>query len=157
MNKLSKILTGVAAVIALIGFYFFIMIVVNGEDAIKSDPEVQASTVSPYITFSVVILILTIAAAVIFSVVNLVKNPESLKKTLLSLVILGAIFAVSYMFAKDTSLVDAVGNKDWQVSISNGEAGGISKWVGTGITYSIALGAIGLALFVVDIVKGLIK
>lgn len=157
MSKLTKILTGVAAVISVIGFYFFIMIVNYGEDAIKSDPVVQGSTISPFVTFSIIVLVLTIASAVIFSVVNLVKNPESLKKTLLSLVILGVIFAISYMFSKDTSLVDAVGNKDWQATINSGDAGAISKWVDTGIRYSVVLGAIGLGLFVVDIVKGLIK
>ena len=133
------------------------MIVNYGEDAIKSDPVVQGSTISPFVTFSIIVLVLTIASAVIFSVVNLVKNPESLKKTLLSLVILGVIFAISYMFSKDTSLVDAVGNKDWQATINSGDAGAISKWVDTGIRYSVVLGAIGLGLFVVDIVKGLIK
>ncbi|GGG94837.1 hypothetical protein GCM10011416_10340 [Polaribacter pacificus] len=157
MSKLSKILTGVAAVIAVIGFYYFVMILNYGEDAIKSDPDVQGSTISPFVTFSVIVLVLAIASAVIFSVINMVKNPESLKKTLLSLAVLAVIFAVAYMFSKDTSLVDAVGNKDWQATIDSGEAGSISKWVDTGIRYSVVLGAIGLGLFVVDIVKGLIK
>ena len=82
----------------------------------------------------------------------MVKNPENLKKTLYSLAILGAILLVSYMFASDAEVTDVFGN-----TLKDGEAGATSKWVGTGIIYSLALGAVGLILFVSDLLKGLVK
>ena len=75
-----------------------------------------------------------------------------IKKTVLGLVVLGVILAVSYTFASDAAVTDVLGNV-----VKDGEAGPTSKWVGTGIIYSMVLGAIGLALFVLDLLKGMIK
>jgi len=152
MNKLSKITTGIAAVIGLIGFFFFVRVLMEGDDAIENDMAVQASIVPPFIMFSLIVFFITIFVTIFFSVRSMVKNPENLKKTLYSLAILGAILLVSYMFASDAEVTDVFGN-----TLKDGEAGATSKWVGTGIIYSLALGAVGLILFVSDLLKGLVK
>lgn len=152
MNKLSKIATGIAAVIGVIGFFFFIRVLMAGDDAIENDAAVQASIVPPFIVFSLWVFYITIGLTVFFSLRNVFKNPENLKKTLLSLVVLGVVLAVSYMFASDAEVTDVFGN-----TLEDGEAGSTSKWVGTGIIYSLTLGGIGLALFVFDLLKGLVK
>ena len=51
-NKIAKILTIVVGVIGIIGFYFFIMVMKYGEDAIKADEAIQAKTVSPFVNFA---------------------------------------------------------------------------------------------------------
>ena len=75
-KKFSKILTLVAGLIGLIAFYFFIRIVMVGDDIIETDAEVQASIVSPFINFAKFVLIATALIAVVFSIVNLVKHPQ---------------------------------------------------------------------------------
>ena len=152
MSKLSKIVTGVAAVIGLIGFFFFIRVLMAGDEAIENDAAVQASIVPPFITFSLWVFYITIGVTIFFSLRNMVKNPENLKKTVMSLAILGVVLAVSYMFASDAEVTDVFGK-----TLKDGAAGATSKWVGTGIIYSLVLGGIGLALFVFDLLKGLVK
>jgi len=152
MNKFNKILTALTAIIAVIGFYFFIRILMVGDETFKTDAAAQSSVLSPFIQFSLWVLYITIGVTLLFSIINVVKNPDNLKKTLLGLVVLGVILVVSYMFASDAAVTDNLGN-----ILEDGEAGSISKWVGTGIIYSLALGGIGLALFLVDILKGLVK
>ena len=151
-NKFNKLLTALTAIIALIGLFFFVRILMVGDDTLKVDAEAQSSILSPFIQFSLWTLYLTIAVSILFSVFNVVKNPDNLKKTLLGLVVLGAILAVAYMFASDAAVTDGFGNV-----LKDGAAGSVSKWVGTGIIYSLMLGGIGLALFVFDLLKGLVK
>jgi glucan phosphoethanolaminetransferase (alkaline phosphatase superfamily) len=151
-QKLSKILTLVAGFIGLVAFYFFVRIVMIGDETIETDADVQASIVSPFITFAKIILIATTVIAVVFSIVNLVKHPQVLKRTLLGLGVLGVVLAVSYVMASDAAVTDPFGR-----TLEYGEAGSISKWVSTGINFSAFLGVIGLGFFVVDFVKGLVK
>ena len=90
--------------------------------------------------------------AVAFSVINLVKQPQVLKRTLMGLGILAVFLVVSYAMASDAAVLDPFGKV-----LEDGEAGSISKWVSTGINFSFILGAIGIIFFVVDFAKGLIK
>lgn len=151
-QKLSKILTLVAGFIGLVAFYFFIRIVMIGDETIETDADVQASIVSPFINFAKIILIATTAIAVVFSIVNLVKHPQVLKRTLIGLGILAVFLVISYVLASDAAVTDPFGR-----ILPDGEAGSVSKWVSTGINFSAILGVIGLGFFVVDFVKGLAK
>lgn len=151
-KKLSKGLTLLAGLIGLIGFYFFVRIMMAGDESIENDAAVQASIVSPFISFAKWVLILTTLVAVIFSMINLVKHPQVLKRTLLGLGILAVFLVVSYVLASDGAVTDGLGK-----ILPEGEAGSISKWVSTGINFSGFLGAIGVIFFVVDFAKGLVK
>ena len=75
-NKLQKLLTIVTAIIGFIGFYYFARIMMVGDESLENDPEVQASILDPFITFSTTLLIAITALAVVFSVLNLFKNPK---------------------------------------------------------------------------------
>lgn len=151
-TKTSKILTFVTGFIGLVGFYFFIRIVMEGDDAIKEDGALQASILSPFITFSIFLLIATALISVIFSLLNLTKHPEVLKRTLLGVGAMGLLLVLAYVFATDEATTDAMGK-----IILDGEAGSVSKWVSTLINYSFILGAIGLGFFLFDFVKSLVK
>jgi len=74
-KKLSTILTIVTSIIGIIAFYFFIRIVMVGDDTIENDAAAQASIVSPFITFAKFIFIGTTILAVGFAILNLIKNP----------------------------------------------------------------------------------
>lgn len=151
-TKTSKILTFVTGFIGLVGFYFFIRIVMEGDDAIKEDGALQASILAPFISFSIFLLIATALISVVFSLLNLTKHPEVLKRTLLGVGAMAILLVLAYVFATDEATTDAMGK-----IILDGEAGSVSKWVSTLINYSFILGAIGLGFFLFDFVKSLVK
>ncbi|MDO9039077.1 MAG: hypothetical protein Q7U59_12110 [Lutibacter sp.] len=151
-TKTSKILTFVTGFIGLVGFYFFVRIVMEGDDAIKEDGALQASILSPFISFSIFLLIATALISVVFSLLNLTKHPEVLKRTLLGVGVMGLLLVLAYVFATDEATTDAMGK-----IILDGEAGSVSKWVSTLINYSFILGTIGLGFFLFDFVKSLVK
>ncbi len=153
MNKnLSRILTLVAGLIGLIGFVFFIRIVMAGDEAIENDAAIQASIVSPFVSFARIVLIGTALIAVVFSIGNLIKNPQVLKRSLIAVGILGVLLIAAYSAASGEAVTDSVGKV-----LEDGEAGSVSKWVSTLINYSFILGTIGLVFFVVDFVRSLVK
>lgn len=144
MNKVLKI---VVALIALLGIVGFVMVA----GAEEKTPEMD-SAADFMVNVAYFLLIAAVLVAVVLSVIALLKNPAALKKTLLGLVGLGVVLAVSYFMASDAAVYDAQGTL-----IKDGEAGATSKWVGTGITYSLILGAVGLVFFVWDLLKSLVK
>jgi magnesium-transporting ATPase (P-type) len=151
-KKLSKILTIITGIIGLIGFYYFIRIVMAGDDVIKTDVALQNSILSPFINYSVFLLVIVTAISVIFSVINLVKNPEILKRTLIGVTVLAVLLVVAYSVSSDAAVTDSMGK-----IMKNGEAGAVSKWVSTLITFSLYLGFIGLVMFLFDFAKSLVK
>ena len=122
----------------------------EGDDDVKERVDLQNSRVSAFVQFAKVILLITTVVAVVFSLWNLVRQPKLLKKTLVSLAALAVLLLISYMMASDEATTNMSGN-----IIKDGEAGSTSKWVSTGIWYSMILGAIGLGFFLVDFVKSL--
>ena len=61
-KNFSKILSLVAGLIGLIAFYYFVRIVMTGDDTLETDLEAQASIISPFITFAKWILIFAMLA-----------------------------------------------------------------------------------------------
>lgn len=149
-SNISKILSLVAGAIGLIAIYFLVRIIMAGDDAVKESLDLQNSLVSPFVSFARIILIITAILAIVFSVWNLVRQPKMLKKTLLSIGVLAVLLIIAYMMASDAAVTNAAGTV-----IKDGEAGSVSKWVSTGIWYSMILGGIGLAFFLWDFVKSL--
>ena len=151
-SKLGKFLPVIIAGICVIGAILFIRVMMAGEEEIKTDAAVQASVVTPIVTFSIALLIAAVVITVLTSLFSMFKNPAALKKTMLGLGVLAILLAISYFSASDAAVYDAQG-----VLLKDGAAGAVSKWVGTGIIYSLILGAVGSLFFVFDLVKGLIK
>lgn len=151
-KNLSKLLTLVAGLIGLIAFYFFVRIVMVGDVVLENDADAQASIISPFISFAKFVLIATGLIAVVFSLINLVKHPKVLKRSLLGVAALLVLLAIAYTMASDAAVTDSVGR-----ILEDGEAGSVSKWVSTGINFSGILGVIGLAFFLFDFTKSLAK
>lgn len=151
-NNVSKILSIVAGVIGVVAIFFLARIIMEGDETVKSSLELQNSIVSPFIQFAKIILIITALLAIGFSLFNLVRHPKMLKKTLISIAALGALLVIAYVMASDAAVYDVSGNV-----LKDGEAGSTSKWVSTGIWYSIMLGAVGLGFFLWDFVKSLVS
>ncbi|MGA9269541.1 MAG: hypothetical protein WBV45_02885, partial [Lutimonas sp.] len=150
-STVSKILSLVSGLIGLIAIYFLVRIIMEGDDAVKENLDLQNSLVSPFVSFARIILIITAIIAVVFSLWNLIRQPKLLKKSLISLAAMAVLLIVAYGLASDAAVTNASG-----MVIKDGQAGSVSKWVSTGIIYSMILGGIGLAFFLWDFVKGLI-
>jgi magnesium-transporting ATPase (P-type) len=151
--KSNKILSIIIAVVALIGAFLFIRIFMEDAEAIETNVDLQNKVISPIIYYSTFLLIATIAITIALSLWSLIRNPENLKKTLMGLAALGVLLIISSFLSDSEAVINAAGGIS-----EGGEAGSsINKWVGTGIWYSIILGAIASFFFVYDLVKGLIK
>ena len=146
--KLSKIVTIVVAVLAIIGIALYIN--VSGID--KDNLEDLSGPVSAIVSYSWALFVGAVAITVVLSIWSLIKNPAALKKTLIGLAVLGVLLAISYSFASGEAVLNGLGEQ-----LKDGAAGSTSRWVGTGIIYSLILGAIGVVFFVLDLLKGLIK
>ena len=148
MDK-SKIVTIVTAVLGLIGVFFLVRIIMVGEEAIKTDAAVQGGIVDPLITFSNFLVIESIVITIVFSVLNLIKHPEALKKTLIVFGVFLVLFLIAYFTAGDDLATDAQGNaleiKDMSDKILTGEAAtSLTKKVTALINFTGILGVIGL-------------
>ncbi len=117
-----------------------------------ADASISDSYVAPFISFAVLLLFATALIAIVFSIVNLVKHPDVLKRSLMGVGVMIVLLIGSYLFASDAAVTDVMGRV-----LENGEAGSVSKWVSTGINFSAILGVIGLGAFFVDFIKSLAK
>jgi uncharacterized membrane protein len=150
--KSNKILNIIIAVIAIVGAFLFVRIFISDAD-LETNVDAQNSVVSPLISFSYWLFIAAVVIAVVASLWTIVKNPENLKKMLLSLAALGVLLLIAYFIADDNVVYDAAGKIQ-----PGGEAGSsVNRWVGTGIWYSVILGGLASLFFVYDLGKGLIK
>ena len=161
-SKKSKILTIITAIIGLIGVFFLLRIIMVGDEAVETSADVQSGIVDPFITFSYVLLIITTIITLLLSVVNLIKHPQALKKTLMGVGVLIILLVVSYFMASGDPVTNSGGDiieiKDSMGKILTGdEAASISKWVSALITFSAILGTIGLGTIGAGFVKSLIK
>jgi len=146
-NKKAKILTIVVAIIAVIGLILFIRVVSSGDDSAALD-----GTVGGYVTFSKLLLIVAAAIAIILSILNLIKHPKALKKSLISIIALGVLLAIAYFAAPGEAVLNASGEV-----IKDGEAGAVSKWVSALIYFTGILGVVGLGFIVAGFAKSFVK
>lgn len=152
-NKFSKILTIVALLISLIGAFFYIRVLTSGDEAIETSADLQNSIISPFVWLTIIVLAAAVVVSLGSSISSLVKKPEQLKKTLLSIGVLAVILAISYFIHDASEVLDASGKV-----LKGGAADETSNvWSSTGIWFSIILGAIGLGMFLIDMVKSLVK
>ncbi len=142
----NKILTLLITAISLIGIALF----VNVTRIDIEDKQALSDAVSPLVTYSYWLLIAVVVVAVVASLLGMFKNPAALKKALLGVLALGVLFLVSYFMSSNGQVMGADGAE--LVA-----AGSTSKWVGTGITFSMILGVIAGGFFVVDLLKGIVK
>jgi magnesium-transporting ATPase (P-type) len=151
--KSNKILSIIIAFVALVGAFLFIRIFMEDAEAIETNVDLQNKVISPIIYYSTFLLIATVVITLVLSLWSLVRNPENLKKTLMGLGVLAVLLIVSYFLSDSEAVINAAGGIS-----EGGEAGSsVNKWVGTGIWYSLILGAVASFFFVYDLVKGLIK
>lgn len=133
----QKIVKIVAGIFGVLGVVFLLRIMSTGDEEIKMAASMgDYGTVSPLISIAQIILIIAVAATVIFSLITLFGDKEKLKKAVISvgflLVVVGLAFALSS--GEETAL------KDGEVLSASG-----ARWVETGIRvfYYLAVIAVG--------------
>jgi hypothetical protein len=149
--KSNKLLNIAIAVISVIGIILFIRVAAEDKEALGASVDLQNSLVSPLVYFSTYLLYASVIIAIALSMISLVRNPDNLKKTLMSLAVLGVIFLISYFTADSAAVLDTQG-----AVLKGGEEGSTTNQM-VGIWYSVFLGAIASVFFVWDLVKGLVK
>lgn len=145
-SKLYNIVKFVVAAIALIGIVLFIRVAMAGDDV-----EAVSNATHPLISFSMILVGLTVAVTVFFSIIGIFKTPGALKQTLISLGVLGGLFFLAYALASSDAVTDTYGT----VLKDGGAEGIIPKRVGAMIKYTYILGIIALATIVWGGLKGM--
>ncbi len=146
--KNTKILNIGVAVVMLLGLILWIRTGMNGDD-LKGNADLQASVLDPFYYLTSLLLIISAGATAIFSVINLVKHPTLLKRSLVGLGAMAVILLIAYLMSTGNVVLNLKGDE-----LASAD---VSKWVSTGIWYSILLGAVGLLFFVYDFAKSFIK
>ena len=146
MNKrLSKIFMIVTLVLALIGVALYYLSSSGGDTSMGN-----------YVGYAILLLVITAGLAIVFSLLNLFKNPAALKKSLISLGALAVVLVIAYLLA-DGSIVNDASNKEFVDSSGVPYSAGTYKWVATFIVYSLILMLVGAVLFLYDMIKNLVK
>jgi len=96
--NLQKIVKIVALIIGLIAIFFLVRIMMIGDEAIEADVANQ-SVLSGFATLAYIVLGIATISAVLFSLINLVSNPDKLKKALLSFGVFAAILLVAFFLS----------------------------------------------------------
>ncbi|MCK0132420.1 hypothetical protein MWU59_12995 [Flavobacteriaceae bacterium F08102] len=158
----NRILNIIILVISVIGLFFMVRIMMEGSDVVKESAELQASIVDPFITFANVVLIITAVITVIWSIINLFKNPKTLKTTLIGVAVFVVLFLIAYFTASDAIPLDVFGDpmvlKDMNSKVlSPEEAASTMKNVTALINFTGILGAIGIGLVGWGFINSLVK
>ena len=138
-----------AGLLGVLGIVFLFRIIGAGDEEIKMAASMgDYGTVSPLISIAQIILFVSIAATLIFSLLNLFGDTQKLKKALISVgflvVVVGLAFALSS--GEETPL------KDGEVLSASG-----ARWVETGIRVFYYLATIAIAAMAYSGVKRLIN
>lgn len=96
--NIQKIIKIVALLIGLIAVFFLVRIIMVGDDAIEADVANQG-ILTAFINLAFVVLAIAAISAVLFSLMNLVSNPDKLKKALLSFGVFALILLIAFFMS----------------------------------------------------------
>jgi len=138
--KIQNIIKIISAVIGVLAAFFLLRIIGTGDDDIKMAATMgDFGAVSPLVELARIVLVLTVAITLIFTLRGLFSDLAKLKKAGIAIGLFLAVVFLSY------ALSDGV-----ETPLKDGEmlSASSSKWVGTGIRtfYILAVLAIGLML-----------
>ncbi len=138
--KSSIVLKLISWVIAIIGIVAFVLGPNSGDDKNKD----------MMVDYGLIILVITAVIAIVLSLINILKRPAVLKRVLLSIAILVVVLVVAYLASTGGEVLNSKGEV-FKITEST------SRWVGTGILYSLILLGVGALLFLVDMIKNIVK
>ncbi|MEL0318161.1 MAG: hypothetical protein ACPGO9_02795 [Flavobacteriaceae bacterium] len=147
--NIQTIVKIISAVFGLLGAVFLFRIIGTGDEEIKMAASMgDFGAVSPLVSLSIAILMITVVVTLLFSLLNLASSSQKLKKSLLFIgcfaVVLGIAFAASE--GVETPL------KDGEILSAAG-----SRWVGTGIRMFYILAILAILSMVVSGAKKILN
>ena len=147
--KLENIIKIVCAVLGLLGVVFLFRIIATGDDEIKMAASMgDFGLISPLISLSMFIFFITVAATIIFSLINLASDTGKLKKAMVFIGFL--IIVVGIAYASSSGVETPM--KDGQILSASG-----SKWVGTGIRVFYILASVAVLSMIAFGARNIIK
>lgn len=96
--NIQKIIKIVALLIGLVAVFFLVRVIMIGDDAIEADVANQG-IVSGFITLAMIVLAIATIAAVVFSLVNLVSNPDKLKRALIAVGAFALVIVIAWFLS----------------------------------------------------------
>jgi hypothetical protein len=147
--NIQTIVKIISAVFGLLGAVFLFRIIGTGDEEIKMAASMgDFGAVSPLVSLSIAILMITVVVTLVFSLLNLASSSQKLKKSLLFIgcfaVVLGIAFAASE--GVETPL------KDGEILSAAG-----SRWVGTGIRMFYILAILAILSMVISGAKKILN
>ena len=147
--KIQNIIKIISAIISVLAAFFLLRIIGSGDDDIKMAATMgDFSAVSPLVELARIVIFITIATTLIFSLLGLFSDRTKLKKAAISIGLFLCVIGISYVLSEgvETPL------KDGEVLSASG-----SKWVGTGIRTFYILAVIAISLMIFSGVTKIIK
>jgi len=147
--KIQNIIKIISAIISVLAAFFLLRIIGSGDDDIKMAATMgDFSAVSPLVELARIVIFITIATTLIFSLLGLFSDRAKLKKAAISIGLFLCVIGISYVLSEgvETPL------KDGEVLSASG-----SKWVGTGIRTFYILAVIAISLMIFSGVTKIIK
>ncbi len=147
--KIQNIIKIISATISVLAAFFLLRIIGTGDDDIKMAATMgDFSAVSPLVELARIVIFITIATTLIFSLLGLFSDIAKLKKAAISIGLFLCVIGISYVLSEgvETPL------KDGEVLSASG-----SKWVGTGIRTFYILAVIAISLMIFSGVTKIIK
>jgi len=159
--NIHKIVKIFAAVVSLIAVFLLVRIIMIGDEALESDVSKQG-IIDFFVYFARYLLIAVAIVTVVLSIMNLLKHPKALKKTLIGVGVLLVLLAVTYFMASSEEVKDAFGEivpikNSKGIILSGDEAASVSKWVSALINFTGILGFLGILAIGSGFVKSLVK
>ncbi|HAX16239.1 MULTISPECIES: hypothetical protein [Leeuwenhoekiella] len=137
---LHKILKIIALILSVLGAIWLVRIILAGDTAITDSADLQDSLVTPFILIAYATIAIAIVFVLVFVLKNLFSSGSSLKSTLIGLGAFLAVVVISYVLASGE-----------EVQLRDGEvlSASASRWVEAGIYafYILAIVAIGAMVF----------
>ena len=140
--KIQNIIKIVSAIIGLLAAFFLLRIIGTGDDDIKMAATMgDFGAVSPLVELARIVLYLTVAVTLFFTIRGLFSDLAKLKKAVISIGLFLMVIFISYVLSDgvETPL------KDGEVLSASG-----AKWVGTGIRTFYILSFIAIGLMVLS-------
>tara|TARA_B100001996_G_scaffold63085_1_gene45204 strand:+ start:337 stop:786 length:450 start_codon:yes stop_codon:yes gene_type:complete len=147
--KLENIIKIVCAVLGLLGIVFLFRIIATGDDEIKMAASMgDFGLISPLISLSMFIFFITVAATIIFSLINLASDTGKLKKAMVFIGFLIIVVGIAYALSSgiETPM------KDGKILSASG-----SRWVGTGIRVFYILASVAVLSMIAFGARNIIK
>ena len=147
--NIQTIVKVISAVFGLLGVIFLFRVIGAGDEEIKMAASMgDFGTVSPLVSLSIAILVITVIITVLFSLLNLASSGQKLKKSLLFI----GCFVVILVIAYGASSGVETPLKDGEILSASG-----SRWVETGLRMFYILASLAILSMIFSGAKKILK